>query len=126
MEINKQQELINSQLLIVKESILIENVIDGDNTEVYVEFKGRSSKFLINEELGNSINSWLNNLPVITVNEMKEVMNKYNISLEKISELLEDEELIKIENIEEWVNTYNEQDDFLSIDVIDRIIEVNL
>lgn len=126
MDINKQQELINSQLLIVKESILIENVIDGDNTEVYVEFKGRSSRFLINEELGNSINSWLNNLPVITVNEMKEVMNKYNISLEKISELLEDEELIKIENIEEWVNTYNEQDDFLSIDVIDRIIEVNL
>lgn len=126
MDINKQQELINSQLLIVKESILIENVIDGDNTEVYVEFKGRSSRFLINEELGNSINSWLNNLTVITVNEMKEVMNKYNISLEKISELLEDEELIKIENIEEWVNTYNEQDDFLSIDVIDRIIEVNL
>lgn len=126
MDINKQQELINSQLLIVKESILIENVIDGDNTEVYVEFKGRSSRFLINEELGNSINSWLNNLPVITVNEMKKVMNKYNISLEKISELLEDEELIKIENIEEWVNTYNEQDDFLSIDVIDKIIEVNL
>lgn len=126
MNINKQQELINSQLLIVKEPILIENVINGDNTEVYVEFKGRSSRFLINEELGNSINTWLNNLPVITVNEMKEVMNKYNISLEKISELLEDEELIKIENIEEWVNTYNEQDDFLSIDVIDRIIEVNL
>ena len=126
MNINKQQELINSQLLIVKESILIENVIDGNNTEVYVEFKGRSSRFLINEELGNSINTWLNNLTVITVNEMKEVMDKYNISLEKISELLEDEELIKIENIEEWVNTYNEQDDFLSIDVIDRIIEVNL
>jgi hypothetical protein len=126
MDISKQQELINSQLLIVKEPILIENVINGDNTEVYVEFKGRSSRFLINEKLGNSINTWLNNLPVITVNEMKEVMNKYNISLEKISELLEDEELIKIENIEEWINTYNEQDDFLSIETIDRIIEVNL
>lgn len=126
MDISKQQELINSQLLIVKEPILIENVINGDNTEVYVEFKGRSSRFLINEELGNSINIWLNNLPVITVNEIKEVMNKYKISLGKISELLEDEELIKIENIEEWVNTYNEQDDFLSIDVIDRIVEVNL
>ncbi|WP_368029161.1 hypothetical protein [Arcobacter sp. s6] len=126
MDISKQQELINSQLLIVKEPILIENVINGDNTKVYVEFKGRSSRFLINEELGNSINTWLNNLPVITVNEMKEVMNKYNISLEKISELLEDEELIKIENIEEWINTYNEQDCFLPIDVIDRIIEVNL
>lgn len=126
MDISKQQELINLQLLMVKEPILIENVINGDNTEVYVEFKGRSSRFLINEELGNSINTWLNNLPVITVNEMKEIMNKYNISLEKISELLEDEELIKIENIEEWINTYNEQDCFLPIDVIDRIIEVNL
>ena len=126
MYISKQQELINSQLLIVKEPILIEDVINGDNTEVYVEFKGRSSRFLINEELGNSINTWLNNLPVITVNEMKEVMNKYNISLEKISELLEDEELMRIENIEEWVNTYNEQDDFLPIDVINRIVEVNL
>ena len=126
MYISKQQELINSQLLIVKEPILIENVINGDNTEVYVEFKGRSSRFLINEELGNSINTWLNNLPVITVNEIKEVMNKYNISLEKISELLEDEELMRIENIEEWVNTYNAQDCFLPIDVIDRIIEINL
>ena len=53
-------------------------------------------------------------------------MSKYNVSLEKISELLEDEELIKIENIEEWVNTYNEQDDFLSIKTIDRIVEINL
>jgi hypothetical protein len=126
MYISKQQELINSQLLMVKEPILIENVINGDNTKVYVEFKGRSSRFLINEELGNSINTWLNNLPVITVNEIKEVMNKYNISLAKISELLEDEELMRIENIEEWVNTYNNQDCFLPIDVIDRIIEVNL
>lgn len=53
-------------------------------------------------------------------------MNKYKISLEKISELLEDEELIKIENIEDWVRFYNEQDDFLPVDVIDRIVEVNL
>ena len=49
---------------------------------------------------------------------MKEVMNKYAISLEKISELLEDEELIEIINIEEWVNSYSEQDDFLSIETI--------
>lgn len=53
-------------------------------------------------------------------------MNKYNVSLVKISELLEDEELMKIRDIVDWVNVYNEQDDFLPIDVIDRIVEVNL
>jgi hypothetical protein len=53
-------------------------------------------------------------------------MHKYNISLEKISELLEDEELIKIENIEKWVEKYNNHDCFLPVDVIYRIVEVNL
>jgi len=121
-----REKLIEKQLKIVNKAILIDDIIGGNGSEVYVEFKGRSSRFDVNEELGNNINKWLDNLPEITVNEIKEVMDKYNISLEKISELLEDEELIKIENIEEWVNTYNEQDDFLTIDVIDRIIKVNI
>ena len=122
---NNKEALIDEQLLKVNAPIFINDVI-GDENRCVVTFKGRTTNFIYDENLGDNINTWLNNLPVITVNEMKEVMNKYNISLEKISELLEDEELIKIENIEEWVNTYNEQDDFLSIDVIDRIVEVNL
>ncbi len=126
MDINKQQKLINSQLMIVKEPILIDNVIGGDNTEVYVEFKGRSSRFLINDELGDSINKWIDNLPVITINEIEQIMNKYNVSLEKISELLEDEKLMEIKSIDIWVQKYNNHDCFLPIDVIDRILEVNL
>lgn len=125
MNLNNKQVLIDEQLSKVNAPIFINDVI-GDESRCVVAFKGRTTNFIYDENLGDNINTWLNNLPVITVNEIKEVMHKYNISLEKISELLEDEELIKIENIEEWVNTYNEQDDFLSIDVIDRIIEVNL
>ena len=125
MNLNNKQVLIDEQLSKVNAAIFINDVI-GDESKCVVSFKGRTTNFIYDENLGDNINTWLNNLPVITVNEMKEVMNKYNISLEKISELLEDEELIKIENIEEWVNTYNEQDDFLSIEAIDRIVEVNL
>lgn len=125
MNLNNKQVLIDEQLSKVDASISINDVIEDENKCV-VSFKGRTTNFIYNEKLGDNINIWLNNLPVITVNEIKEVMNKYNVSLEKISELLEDEELIKIENIEKWVNIYNEQDDFLSIDVIDRIVEVNL
>ena len=122
---NNKEALIDEQLLKVNAPIFINDVI-GDENKCVVSFKGRSTNFIYDENLGDNINTWLNNLPVITVNEIKEVMNKYNISLGKISELLEDEELIKIENIEEWVNTYNEQDDFLSIKTIDRIVEINL
>jgi DNA helicase HerA-like ATPase len=125
MNLNNKQVLIDEQLSKVNSPIFINDVI-GDESKCVVTFKGRTTNFIYDENLGDNINSWLNNLPIITVNEMKEVMNKYNISLEKISELLEAEELIKIENIEEWVNTYNEQDDFLPIDVIDRIVEINL
>jgi predicted patatin/cPLA2 family phospholipase len=125
MNLNNKQVLIDEQLSKVNAPIFINDVI-GDESKCVVSFKGRTTNFIYDENLGDNINTWLNNLPVITVNEMKEVMNKYNISLEKISELLEDEELIKIENIEKWVNTYNEQDDFLSIETIDRIVEVNL
>ncbi len=125
MNLNNRQVLIDEQLSKVNTPIFINDVI-GDESKCVVAFKGRTTNFIYDENLGDNINIWLNNLPVITVNEIKEVMNKYNISLEKISELLEDEELIKIENIEEWVNTYNEQDDFLSIETIDRIVEVNL
>ena len=125
MNLNNKQVLIDEQLSKVNAPIFINDVI-GDESRCVVAFKGRTTNFIYDENLGDNINTWLNNLPVITVNEMKEVMNKYNISLEKISVLLEDEELIKIENIEEWVNTYNEQDDFLSIETIDRIVEVNL
>ena len=121
-----RETLINEQLKVVRKPISIDDVIGGDGSEVYVEFKGRSSRFNVNEDLGNNINSWLDNLPVITVDEVEELMNKYNVSLEKISDLLEDEELMKIESIEEWVKIYNEQDDFLPIDVIDRIVGVNL
>ena len=126
MNLNEQQELIDAQLIKVKEPILIDNVIGGDNTEVYVEFKGRSSRFLINGELGSSINKWIENLPVITINEIQQIMNKYNVSLEKISELLEDEELMEIKNIEKWVEKYNNHDCFLSIGVIDKVLKSNL
>ena len=125
MNLNNKQVLIDEQLSKVNAPIFINDVI-GDESKCVVAFKGRTTNFIYDENLGDNINSWLNNLPVITVNEMKEVMNKYNISLEKISELLEDEELIRIENIEEWVRVYNEQDDFLPVNVIDRIVEVNL
>ena len=117
MNLNNKQVLIDEQLSKVNAPISINDVI-GDENKCVVLFKGRTTNFIYDENLGDNINTWLNNLPVITVNEMKEVMNKYNISLEKISELLEDEELIKIENIEEWVNSYSEQDDFLSIETI--------
>ena len=125
MNLNNKEVLIDEQLSKVNAPIFINDVI-GDESKCVVSFKGRTTNFIYDENLGDNINTWLNNLPVITVNEMKEVMNKYNISLGKISELLEDEELIKIENIEKWVNTYNEQDCFLPIDVIDRIVKVNL
>ena len=121
MNLNNKQVLIDTQLSKVNEPIFINDVI-GDESRCVVSFKGRTTNFIYDENLGDNINSWLNNLPVITVNEIKEVMNKYNVSLEKISELLEDEELIKIENVEEWVNLYNDQDCFLPIDVIDRIV----
>jgi predicted patatin/cPLA2 family phospholipase len=125
VNLNNKQVLIDEQLSKVNAPISINDVIGNENKCV-ISFKGRTTNFIYDEKLGDNINSWLDNLPVITVNEIKEIMNKYNISLEKISELLEDEELIKIENIEEWVNLYNEQDCFLPIDVIDRIVEVNL
>ena len=125
MNLNNKQVLIDEQLSKINAPIFINDVV-GDESRCVVTFKGRTTNFIYDENLGDNINTWLDNLPVITVNEVKEVLNKYNISLEKISELLEDEELIKIKNIEEWVNTYNEQDCVLSVDVIDRIVEVNL
>lgn len=125
MNLNNKQVLIDEQLSKVNAPISINDVI-GDENKCVVSFKGRTTNFIYDEKLGENINSWLDNLPVITVNEIKEVMNKYSVSLEKISELLEDEKLIKIKNIEEWVNLYNQQDCFLPIDVIDRIVEVNL
>lgn len=125
MNLNNKQVLIDEQLSKVNAPISINDVI-GDENKCVVSFKGRTTNFIYNEKLGDNINSWLDNLPIITINEIKEVMNKYSVSLEKISELLEDEELIKIKNIEEWVNLYNEQDCFLPIETIDRIVEVNL
>ncbi len=125
MNLNNKQVLINEQLSKVNTPIFINDVI-GDESRCVVAFKGRTTNFIYDENLGDNINTWLDYLPVITVNEIKEVINKYNISTEEIAELLEDEELMKIENIEEWVNHYNEQDCFLPIDVIDGIVEVNL
>lgn len=125
MNLNNKQVLIDEQLSKVNAPIFINDVI-GDESKCVVAFKGRTTNFIYDENLGDNINTWLYNLPVITVNEIKEVMNRYNISLAKISELLEDEELIEIENIEVWVNLYNEQDYFLPIDVIDRVVKINL
>lgn len=124
MPLNKQ-ELIDSQIAIVKEPILIDDVIGGDGTEVYVEFKGRSSRFLINDKLGNSINEWIDNLPVVTVLQIQSIMNKHNISLRSLSELLDDDILIEINSIDKWVEKYNNHDNFLPINVIDKIVEVN-
>jgi hypothetical protein len=125
VNLNNKQVLIDEQLSKVNAPISINDVIGNENKCV-ISFKGRTTNFIYDEKLGDNINSWLDNLPVITVNEIKELMNKHSISLKKISELLEDEKLVKIENVEEWVNLYNEQDCFLPIDVIDRIVEVNL
>lgn len=125
MNSNNKQVLVDDQLSKVTAPIFINDVI-GDESKCVVSFKGRTTNFIYDENLGDNINSWLYNLPGITVNEIKEVMNRYNISLAKISELLEDEELIEIENIEVWVNLYNEQDYFLPIDVIDRVVKINL
>jgi predicted patatin/cPLA2 family phospholipase len=125
MNLNNKQVLIDEQLSKINVPISINDII-GDENKCVVSFKGRTTNFIYDEKLGENINSWLDNLPVITVNEIKEVMNKYSVSLEKISELLEDEKLIKIKNIEEWVNLYNEEDSFLPIDVIARIVKVNL
>jgi len=125
VNLNNKQVLIDEQLSKVNAPISINDVI-GDENKCVVSFKGRTTNFIYDEKLGENINSWLDNLPIITVNEIKEVMTKYSVSLEKISELLENEKLIKIKNIEEWVNLYNEEDCFLPIDVIDRIVEVNL
>lgn len=126
MSIKEREHLINSQLKLVKEAILIDEVIDGDGSEVYVEFKGRSSRFIVNAELGNSINRWIDNLQVITINEIEQIMKKYNVSLKKIAELLEDVELMEISNIYDWVKKYNNQDYFLDRDTIDRIVKGNL
>jgi hypothetical protein len=125
MNSNNKQVLIDEQLSKVNASIFINDVI-GDESRCVIAFNGRTTNFIYDENLGDNINTWLNNLPVITVNEIKEIMHKYNISLAKISELLEDEELIEIENIEVWVNLYNKQDYFLPIDVIDRVVKINL
>lgn len=121
-----REKLIEEQLKIVKEAILIDDIIGGDGSEIYVEFKGRSSRFSVNEELASNINKWLDDLPVVTVEQLSFLMKKRNVTLSLISEILEDDELIKIENIVDWVNVYNEQDNFLPIDVIDRMVEVNL
>ena len=65
---------------------------------------------------------------MITVSEINEVLNKYNTTLRNIAELLEDDndELIAIDDVAVWVETYNNQDCFLPIDIIDRIVAVNL
>ncbi|MDX4062197.1 hypothetical protein Q6A90_07420 [Aliarcobacter skirrowii] len=121
-----REELINQQLEVVNAAILIDDVIGGDRSEVYVEYKGRSSRFDVNEILGSNINKWIENLPMITITEIVEVMNKHNVTLEKTSEILKDEELMKINDVEKWVKVYNNQDAFLPTDVIDRMVEVNL
>ncbi|KAB7886420.1 hypothetical protein GA417_05580 [Poseidonibacter ostreae] len=106
MSINEREELINSQLKLVEETILIVDIIGGDNSKVYVEFKGRSSRFI--------------------VNEIEEIMNIYDISLERISEILEDDKLIEIKNIDDSVKKYNDQDYFLNSNTIGRIVGVNI
>lgn len=54
-----KESLMNSQLKLVNEAILIDDVIGGDGSEIYVEFKSKSSRFIVNEELANSINKWI-------------------------------------------------------------------
>ena len=110
--------MLNEKIFgLVKESILIENVIDGNNTEVYVEFKGRSSRFLINEELGNSINKWLNNLTVITVNEIKEVnyRDKYYLAGNIKPSLNYDKKTI---------NQFSSSADYLKISKIKKVLNM--
>ena len=76
MNLNNKQVLIDEQLSKVNAPIFINDVI-GDESRCVVSFKGRTTNFIYDENLGDNINSWLDNLPVITVNEIKEVMNKY-------------------------------------------------
>ena len=48
------------------------------------------------------------------------------MTLNDISQCLEDEELSQISDVERWVNVYNNQDDFLPIESIERIVKSNI
>ena len=119
------KSIIESHLKNIKQPILINNVIGGDGTEVYVEFKGRGSRF-INDHLSSNINSWLGNLPKISIDNIQYLIAKYQVTLNDISQCLEDEELSQISDVERWVNVYNNQDDFLPIESIERIVKSNI
>lgn len=75
--------------------------------------------------LPKNINLFIDNLPVITVDVVRKLLNNYNISLLNISKFLEVEKLSMIEDTDEWVNIYNSQDAFLSIDILERIVKGN-
>ena len=122
----KMESIIEKHLKNIKQPILINDVIGGDGSEVYVEFKGRGSRFTINDQLSININSWLDNLPKISIDDIQDLMTKYQVSLNDISQCLEDEESSQISDVERWVNVYNNQDDFLSVDSIERIVKSNI
>jgi len=122
----KMNSTIERHLQRIKQPILINDVIGGDESEVYVEFKGRSSRFTINDQLSSNINSWLDNLPKISIDDIQDLITNYQVTLNDISQSLEDEELSQIDNIEKWVSVYNNQDDFLPIESIERVVKSNI
>ena len=116
--------LINQQILLIKKPISIDD-FQGDNLKCVVNYRGRCANFKYDSCLAENVNNWLDNLLKITTEELKNILIHRNISLKDIAEILEDEELLKVENIEEWVRIYNNQDDFLPIETIDRMMEIN-
>ena len=119
-----KQILINQQILLIKKPISIDD-FQGDNSKCVVSYKGRCANFKYDSYLAKNVNNWLDNLPKITIEELKYILIQRDVSLKDIAEILEDEELSRVENIEEWVRIYNNQDDFLPIEIIDRMMETN-
>ncbi|MDD3817979.1 MAG: hypothetical protein PHI89_07820 [Thiovulaceae bacterium] len=115
---------LDRQLAMIKKPIAIYDFI-GDASKSVVTYKGRSLNFHYDENLAENVNKWLDNLPVITVEELKGVLEKYGVTLSEIATTFEDEELAEIDDIEQWVKIYNDDDYFLSIDMIDHIMKIN-
>lgn len=99
--------------------------LSGDASKSVVTYKGRSLNFYYDENLAENVNKWLDNLPAITVKELEVVLKKNGVTLREIAATLEDKELMEIDDIEQWVKIYNDDDYFLSINTIDHMMKIN-
>lgn len=115
---------LDRQLAMIKKPIAIYDFI-GDASKSVVTYKGRSLNFYYDENLAENVNKWLDNLPAITVKELEVVLKKNGVTLREIAATLEDKELMEIDDIEQWVKIYNDDDYFLSINTIDHMMKIN-